>query len=107
MEALRRAGFLSEISLEDYFETVCDCADAARGPDRPSRRRSRAKSIAPTASRMPELAAASEFTRLAALNETGKIARFACADHQAPPAARVCRPRMKRSSPPSESSAGA
>ena len=78
MEALRRAGFFSEISLDAYFETVCDCA-ASAGRTPPV-----VLAEIEALDRLPGCAACrSEKTRrLAEHNASGRIVPFACADHR-------------------------
>ncbi|MGH9442657.1 MAG: hypothetical protein ACRD16_10325 [Thermoanaerobaculia bacterium] len=92
MEALRRAGFFSEISLDEYFETVCDCAG-----DLPAGAGRRPVVLAETEflSQLPGCAncGPEKTRRLAGLNSTGQIARFACNDHRPVPPVAVRRPR--------------
>lgn len=91
MEALRRAGFFSEISLDEYFEILCDCAVAAGNGSGPA-----PVLLAEIESleRLPGCPGcrAEKTRRLAALNATGRIARFSCADHRPVAAAPARRP---------------
>ena len=91
MEALRRAGFFSEVSLDDYFETVCDCADpGGNGAPRPV-----VLAEVDSLCRLPGCpnCRVEKAARLAALNATGRIARFECRDHRPVSPAAVRRPR--------------
>ena len=81
MEALRRAGFFSELPIDDYFEAVCDCADSGRGSN----------GVAPVVlaetdslGRLPGCpnCRGEKTRRLSALNSTGRIDRYACPDHR-------------------------
>jgi radical SAM enzyme (TIGR01210 family) len=80
MEALRRQGFFTEVSLDDYFEVVCDCAER-------DRREPRAGDLLiadlDSLARLPGCPACRDekTRRLKHLNDTGRIAPFSCASH--------------------------
>jgi archaeosine synthase beta-subunit len=94
MEALRRAGFYSEISLDSYFETVCDCARAQGGSKTPG-----TIVLAETANlaRLPGCPNChpEKTRRLEGLNATGKIGGVDCADHRPPDPPPVRRPEAR------------
>ena len=94
MEALRRAGFFSEISLDEYFETLCDCAGAAEdGSGLSPVLLAEAEAL----DRLPGCPGcrAEKTRRLAALNATGRITRFPCPGHRPVAAPPVRRPRVE------------
>jgi archaeosine synthase beta-subunit len=93
MEVLRRAGFFTEVSLDEYFETVCECAALDRESEAPP-----TIVLAETESlgRLPGClnCRREKIRRLTALNSTGEIGRFDCTDHDPPVAFPVRRPTV-------------
>ncbi len=94
MEALRRAGFFSEISLDEYFETVRSCAAPAREGDfHPCLVVAETEFL----DRLPGCPACrpEKARALAALNATGRIDAVECRAHRASPPVSVRQPRIE------------